>query len=71
LLHEIGHALGFADDANSNSILSYYLGADNRTLSAADLAGAQELYGPSSGFAPLLQPAASISNPLSLVPAQH
>lgn len=66
LLHEIGHALGFADNANPNSILSYYLGADNRTLSAADLAGANELYGLNNASAALLPPSAA-----ALIAAPH
>jgi hypothetical protein len=44
-LHEIGHALGFADNDNSRSIMSYDLGANNQTLSGADLAAASSLYG--------------------------
>ncbi len=47
LEHEIGHALGFADNANANSIMSYYLGTSNQTLSASDIAAAEALYGAS------------------------
>ena len=45
LLHEIGHALGFGDNANPNSIMSYSLDASNQTFSSADIAAAQALYG--------------------------
>lgn len=45
LMHEIGHALGFADNADPNSIMSYYLGSANRTFDATDLTGIKELYG--------------------------
>lgn len=44
MMHEIGHALGFADNANANSIMSYYLGSDNRTLSTLDSSAAVQLY---------------------------
>ncbi|HMK91305.1 MAG TPA: matrixin family metalloprotease [Methylocystis sp.] len=53
LLHEIGHAIGFSDNANATSILSYYLDADNRSLSAADLAAAGTLYDVSMGASSL------------------
>ncbi|WP_233873960.1 matrixin family metalloprotease [Paraburkholderia adhaesiva] len=45
VLHEIGHALGLASNADVNSIMYYELGATNRTLDATDLAGIQTLYG--------------------------
>lgn len=45
LLHEIGHALGLADDSDSNSIMYYELNAANRTFDATDTAGVQALYG--------------------------
>ncbi|MEJ8795434.1 matrixin family metalloprotease [Trinickia caryophylli] len=44
LLHEIGHALGLADNSDSNSIMYYELNAANRTLDATDTAGIQALY---------------------------
>jgi len=43
--HEIGHALGLADNGISNSIMDYYLGSDNQTLSNGDIEAAQSLYG--------------------------
>ena len=49
LLHEIGHALGLADDADPQSILSATLGAGNRTLDATDIAGINLLYPHASG----------------------
>jgi predicted Zn-dependent protease len=45
LVHEIGHALGFADNADPNSIMYYALGNNNTTFDSTDLAGIQELYG--------------------------
>jgi predicted Zn-dependent protease len=42
--HEIGHALGFADTDNPTSIMSYYLGSENSTLSDMDIAAARTLY---------------------------
>ena len=45
LEHEIGHALGFADNDNPKSIMDYYLGEQNLTLSGADVAAATALYG--------------------------
>ncbi|MDN7592066.1 matrixin family metalloprotease [Burkholderia seminalis] len=43
--HEIGHALGFADNADPASIMYYALTRSNRTLDATDQSGAQKLYG--------------------------
>lgn len=45
LLHEIGHALGFGDNASPSSVESYYLNGDNRNLSSNDIAQAASLYG--------------------------
>jgi hypothetical protein len=44
LVHEIGHALGLADNTDPNSIMDYALGTNNRTLDASDLMEIQELY---------------------------
>jgi hypothetical protein len=48
LEHEIGHAIGLADDADPNSVMFYQLTGSNRTLDSTDLAGAKELYGSTS-----------------------
>jgi predicted Zn-dependent protease len=48
LLHEIGHALGLADNDDANSIESYYLGSSNQNLDQNDIAAIQSLYGNSS-----------------------
>jgi predicted Zn-dependent protease len=45
LLHEIGHALGLADNDDASSIESYYLGSGNQTLSQGDITAIQSLYG--------------------------
>jgi len=49
LEQEIGHAVGFADNNNPNSILSYYLSISNQTLSDMDIAAAEALYGLNTG----------------------
>ena len=46
LLHEIGHALGLASNADPNSVMYYDLTSNNQTLDATDIAGIQSLYGP-------------------------
>jgi hypothetical protein len=58
LLHEIGHALGLADDSDQNSIMDYELTSSNKTLDSTDIAGIQALYGVSSS---------SMSNTLSSI----
>jgi hypothetical protein len=45
LLHEIGHALGLADDADPNSIMYYMATSGNTKLDTTDIAGVQDLYG--------------------------
>lgn len=45
LLHEIGHALGLADNNNATSIENYYLGSANQSLSAHDVQAIESLYG--------------------------
>ena len=70
VLHEIGHALGLADNADAGSIMNYDLTSSNRTLDSTDLNEIQELYGSSNqtsllihamaGFNP--QPAGSIAS---------
>jgi|GEM_PF-5576841 len=46
--HEIGHALGFADDSDPFSILYAVASSANQTFDATDLAGIALLYGGSS-----------------------
>jgi hypothetical protein len=48
LLHEIGHALGLADNSDQSSIMYYALSSGNQTLDSTDIAGIQSLYGPGS-----------------------
>ena len=48
LLHEIGHALGLADDSDQNSIMYYELTSGNQTLDSTDVTGIQSLYGSAS-----------------------
>jgi hypothetical protein len=47
-LHEIGHALGLADNADTSSIMYYASGASNRTLDQTDVANIRSLYGPAA-----------------------
>jgi predicted Zn-dependent protease len=49
LLHEIGHALGLADNSNPNSIMYYDLTSKNRTLDNTDIARTRTLYGSAQG----------------------
>jgi predicted Zn-dependent protease len=51
-LHEIGHALGLADNSDPNSVMYYGSGASNVTLDATDISNIRSLYS---------QPAASMS----------
>jgi predicted Zn-dependent protease len=44
-LHEIGHALGLADDSDHNSVMYSTLGSANTTLDNTDVAAIQQLYG--------------------------
>ena len=66
-LHEIGHSLGLADNANDpTSIEYYYLGASNRTLNSADMAAVQALYSTNgSGGASGLQSANQLISAMS------
>lgn len=47
-LHEIGHALGLADNADPHSIMFAELGAANTSLDLTDLANIKALYAPAS-----------------------
>jgi predicted Zn-dependent protease len=55
ILHEIGHALGFADNIDPNSVMYYQATASNQTLDKTDIAGAQAVYanGSSAALAPV------------------
>lgn len=69
LLHEIGHALGLADNADQNSVMYYDLTSANRTLDSTDLSGIQSLYGGGSGAASSLQVAGLIQAMSTYAPA--
>ncbi|MGO8788971.1 MAG: matrixin family metalloprotease [Terriglobia bacterium] len=58
ILHEIGHALGLADNNDPNSIMYYEATGANNTLARNDVAGIRKLYG-SEVEARALQAAAS------------
>jgi len=45
LLHEIGHAIGFADNADPHSVMYYESTNSNQTLDKTDIAGVKSLYG--------------------------
>ncbi|KKJ06459.1 hypothetical protein XF14_10765 [Burkholderia gladioli] len=55
VLHEIGHALGLADNADSGSVMNYDLTSGNRTLDQTDIDAIQALYGSSAQTAALIQ----------------
>ncbi|MBN3851311.1 matrixin family metalloprotease [Paraburkholderia sp. Ac-20342] len=62
LMHEIGHALGLADDSDQDSIMYYELTSNNPTLDSTDIAGIQSIYGSAgSPGAPGLSAAGSSS----------
>jgi hypothetical protein len=44
ILHEIGHALGLADNGDPNSVMYYQALANNDTLDSNDLLGIRVLY---------------------------
>jgi hypothetical protein len=44
LMHEIGHALGLGDNADSSSIENYFLGSSNASLTVRDAQAVQALY---------------------------
>ncbi|PJO20572.1 hypothetical protein Y5A_024290 [Burkholderia glumae AU6208] len=54
VLHEIGHALGLADNADSGSIMNYDLTSSNRTLDQTDINAIEALYGSSTQTAALI-----------------
>jgi hypothetical protein len=56
LVHEIGHALGLADNTDPNSVMCYALGTNNRGLDSTDLAGIQTLYESGPKGAPASSP---------------
>ena len=45
IMHEIGHALGLADNNDPNSVMYYQATGANNTLDTNDVAGIQTLYG--------------------------
>ena len=47
IVHEVGHALGLADNADAKSVMYYKSTGANSTLNANDIAGMQALYGDS------------------------
>jgi hypothetical protein len=48
-LHEIGHALGLADNADPNSVMYYQASTSNQQLDATDVAEITALYGSLTG----------------------
>jgi predicted Zn-dependent protease len=72
ITHEVGHALGLAANADPTSIESYYLGAGNRTISAADANTVHSVYsGPGFGGAYVSPDVQALMNEFaSFAPAQ-
>gem|GEM_PF-4580960 len=66
LEHEIGHALGFADNSDPNSIMHEQLTTANQNLDGTDKAGAAAMYGQSTAAA---QQAAATKPAMLLVQA--
>jgi predicted Zn-dependent protease len=46
MMHEIGHALGLADNDDPNSVMYYKASSSNTTLDSNDVSGIQGLYNP-------------------------
>ncbi len=67
ILHEIGHALGLADNNDPNSVMYYQAGASNVTLDANDITGLQTLYEANSPLAP----SASLGDEISVNSMVH
>jgi len=65
LLHQIGQALGLADDSDPKSIMYAVLSSKNRFFDATDLAGIQDLYDSSSVSSPASSTVASDATTLS------
>jgi len=59
MLHEIGHALGLADNTDVNSIMYFEATGMNNVLTGSDVAGIRELYAPAARSIPTLQAAVS------------
>ncbi|RXV73471.1 hypothetical protein D1006_14785 [Burkholderia stabilis] len=55
VLHEIGHALGLAENADATSIMNYDLTSSNQTLDQTDRNAIQALYGSSAETSALIQ----------------
>ncbi|TWB67777.1 matrixin [Nitrospirillum amazonense] len=62
LLHEIGHALGFADTSDQASVMYYALGANDRALDTTDVSGGTSLYGGATNLAQLTQASAAFDS---------
>ncbi|WP_145754748.1 matrixin family metalloprotease [Nitrospirillum amazonense] len=62
LLHEIGHALGFADTSDQASVMYYALGANNSALDTTDVSGGTSLYGGTTNLAQLTQATAGFDS---------
>jgi hypothetical protein len=60
--HEIGHALGLADNNDPNSIMNFEATGANNTLSSSDVVRIQTLYGPPTRDVQALQAAAAESS---------
>jgi Matrixin len=54
ILHEIGHALGLADNNDPNSVMYYQAGASDTTLDSTDIGAIQTLYSSATPSAALL-----------------
>jgi hypothetical protein len=71
MLHEIGHALGMADNDDPNSIMYYEATGSNNTLARNDVAAIQELYGSRTIPTQVIQVAASELSGPPMSSAKH
>jgi predicted Zn-dependent protease len=66
LTHELGHALGLADNNLTNSLMNYYLDSQNQYLSTSDISALHSLYSDASNGSNADDPNQALSLPISL-----
>lgn len=71
ILHEIGHALGLADNDDPTSVMCYEATGTNNSLAINDVAGIQALYGLRTAPMAALQAAAPVLSATSMNSLKH
>jgi predicted Zn-dependent protease len=71
ILHEIGHALGLADNDDSTSVMYYEATGTNNSLAINDVAGIRALYGSPTAPMAALQAAAPVLSATSMNSLKH